>query len=70
MHLLSPEFGQGAQSGQPPPLWIPQSLGVTRVSKNVALVIAYLMIDVCVCACLLGVVGCFGALSTTSSILR
>jgi hypothetical protein len=27
------------------------------------------MIDVCVCACLLGVVGCFGALSTTSSIL-
>jgi hypothetical protein len=29
-----------------------------------------LMIDVCVCAGLLGVVGCFGTLSMTSSILR
>jgi hypothetical protein len=28
-HLLSPEFGQGARSEQPLPLWIPQSLGVT-----------------------------------------
>jgi hypothetical protein len=36
----------------------------------VKLVIACLMIDVYVCACLVGVVGCFGALSTTSSILR
>jgi hypothetical protein len=69
-HLFSPEFRQGARSEQPLPLRIPQSLGVTRVSNNVALVIACLMIDVCVCACLLGVVGCFGALSTTSSILR
>jgi hypothetical protein len=51
-HLLSPEFGQGARSGQPLPLRISQSLGVTRGSNNVALVITCLMIDVCVCACL------------------
>jgi hypothetical protein len=68
--LLSPEFGQGARSEQRLPLWIPQSLGVTRVSNNVALVIACLMIDDCVSACLVGVVGCFGSLSTTSFILR
>jgi hypothetical protein len=47
-HLLSPEFEQGARCEQPLPLWIPQSLGVTRVHNNVALVIACLMIDVCV----------------------
>jgi hypothetical protein len=45
-HLLSPGFGQGARSGQPLPLQISQSLGVTRVNNNVALVIACLMIDV------------------------
>jgi hypothetical protein len=28
-HLLGPEFGQGARSEQPLPLWISQSLGVT-----------------------------------------
>jgi hypothetical protein len=49
-------------------LQISPSLGVTRVSNNVALVIACLMIDVCACACLVGVVSCFGALSTTSSL--
>jgi hypothetical protein len=68
-HLLSLEFRQGARNEQPLPLRIPQSLGVTQVSNNVVLVIACLMIDVCVCARLLGVMGCFGAMSTTSSIL-
>jgi hypothetical protein len=34
------------------------------------LVIACLMIDACVCAYLVGVVGCFGDLSMTSSLLR
>jgi hypothetical protein len=33
------------------PLRIPQSLGVTCVRNNVALVIACLMIDDCVCVC-------------------
>jgi hypothetical protein len=69
-HLLSPGLGQGACSEQPLPLWISQSLGVTRVSNRVVLLIICLMIEVCVCACLVGVVGCFSALSTTSSILR
>jgi hypothetical protein len=47
-HLLGLEFGQGAHSEKSLPLWIPQSLGVTEVCNNVALVIACLMIDVCV----------------------
>jgi hypothetical protein len=50
-HLFGPEFGQGACSGQPLPLQISQSLGVTRVCNNVVLVIACLMIDVCACEC-------------------
>jgi hypothetical protein len=40
-----------SRSEQPLPLRIPQSLGVTYVCNNVALVIACLMIDVCVCEC-------------------
>jgi hypothetical protein len=45
-HLLSLGFGQGAHRGQPLPLRISQSLGVTRVNNSVALVITCLMIDV------------------------
>jgi hypothetical protein len=53
----------------PLPLQISQSLGVTRVNNSVALVIVCFMIDVCLCV-LVGVMGCFGTLSTTSSMLR